>query len=610
MKILGELKRRNVYRAIIIYGVASWILVQIGDITARSIHAPDWAAGVLLVVLTIGYPFAIWFAWTYEMTPEGLKKTSNVPPDESINEKTAHKMDQYIMVMLVVVAGVATLEKFVPEPEGYADVVKSRQLAKEEAEPETPPEPAEPLPPIEENTIAVLPFVNMSDDSSQDYFSDGMSEELLNVLVGVDGLQVASRTSSFAFKDHDQSVSEIAEKLRVANVLEGSVRKSGNRLRVTAQLIDGSNDQHLWSQNYDREMDDIFLVQDEIANAIVLALKNEMGVGLSSVTVQSATSSLDAYDLYLQARELFIAREKLPTSWALLEKATGLDPEFARAWEALAAVHSVANSWFPGDGIDHTSLAMAAAHRALELDPGLSMPHAVIGLQYVESDEGYAGAIERLDQAIENDPKNATIWLWRGITLKDMGYLERAEADLRQCLAVDPGYLNCQQFLAETLLGQGRVEEAISYLDRTIEANFHSVDDAFVSYYVYTGQRNMALMLASLAIRNPFAPVKDWIEAIENPDEDQSGRIASFNKWGEAHNLTVCEMFAVSVALRMSECFPAVDNRRLMWQPDTIWYRNTPEFKEFVNTHLMAYWTENGFPLQCRSLADGDFECD
>ena len=612
MKILGELKRRNVYRAIILYGVASWILVQVGNIAGRTIGAPDWAPAVLLVVLTIGYPFAIWAAWTFEWTGSGFKRTKDVDPADSISEKTARKMDQYIMVALVVVAGVATLEKFVPEPEGYAEAKEARQQARiearKEAEPE--PEPDKPLAPIEPHSIAVLPFVNMSDDPSQEYFSDGISEELLNALVRVEGLKVASRTSSFNFKGHEESISSIAQQLRVANVLEGSVRRSGDRLRVTAQLIDGSNDAHLWSENFDRTMDDVFAVQDEIANAIVLALKNELGVGLSSVTVQSATSNLDAYDLYLRGRELFIARENLPTSWELLERATELDPEFARAWETLAAVHSVATSWFPGDGIDHDALAMAAAYKALELEPNLSMPHAVLGMKYVDKEEGYLGAMRRLDQALENDAKNATAWLWRGITHGDMGYLKRAEDDFRQCLEVDSGYLNCQQYLASTLLSQGRVEEALHWLAPTIEANFHSTTDSFVPYYVLTGQREKALLLAALAIRNPFAPVKDWVEAIENPEENHALRITRFNRWGEDHNLTVCEMDAVAAALRAGECFTTIDNRRLIWQTDTAWYRNTPEFQAFVSEYLMAYWQEHGFPSQCRPLDGGDFVCD
>jgi tetratricopeptide (TPR) repeat protein len=238
------------------------------------------------------------------------------------------------------------------------------------------------------------------------------------------------------------------------------------------------------------------------------------------------------------------------------------------------------------------------------------MAHAVIGMKHQVTGEGYAGAIRNLDKAIDNDPNNATAWLWRGITLKDMGYLGRALDDFEQCLVVDPGYLNCQQYRAETLLGMGEIERAISAFEKTLEANFHSTDDAFVSYYVHTGQRNMALTVAALALRKEFAPIKDWIEAIENPDEDHSSRVARFNQWGASHNMDVCDMDAVAIALQQDHCFPTVVNARLMWQPDTAWYRQTQPFSDFIEEHLLGYWQEHGFPPQCRQIDNGRIECD
>ena len=384
----------------------------------------------------------------------------------------------------------------------------------------------------------------------------------------------------------------------------------GERLRVTAQLIDTSDDRHLWSDTYDRDINDIFQVQDEIANAIVSALTTELGVGLQAVNVESATSNLDAYDLYLKARELFIARENLPTSWTLLEQAVHLDPQFARAWEALAAVRSVAISWFPGDGVDHDSLALAAAHRALEIDPDLSMAYAVIGMKHEITGEGYSGAIRNLDKAIENDSKNATAWLWRGITFNDMGYIEQALADFDQCLSIDAGYIICKQYRALSLLALGRIEDAVTQYEATIEDNFHSTDGAFVPYYVHSGQREMALAVAALALRKQFAPIKHWIEAIENPNEDHSARVDRFNQWGETYNMSICDMDYVAIALKQEQCYSSIVNAGLIWQPDTAAYRKTPAFKDFVNTHLMEYWQENGFPSQCRDVGEGDFACD
>lgn len=600
MKFLGEMKNRNVFRIGMAYIVTAWVSVQIGEIIAQIYQAPSWVMGVYITLLALGFPVALYLSWTFALTTEGFRKESDVARIASLTRKPGHKLDYVTMALLAVVAGMVTMDRYMPGPLVSVATVETAQPA---AEPE--PEPV-----IDENSIAVLPFVNMSADTNQDYFSDGLSEELLNVLTQVEGLNVASRTSSFAYKNDSRNIRKIARTLRVANILEGSVRKVGDRLRITAQLIDTSNDRHLWSDSYDRNMNDIFQIQDEIANAIVSALTTELGVGLQAVSVDSATSNLDAYDLYLKARELFIARENLPTSWQLLEQATHMDSQFARAWEALAAVHSVATSWFPGDGINHEALALAAAHRALEIDPELSMAYAVIGMKHQTTGEGYAGAIKNLDIAIEKDPKNATAWLWRGITLNDMGYIDKGLSDFEQCLEIDAGYLLCSHYKASGLLALGKIELAIQQFEATIETNFHGLDGNFVSYYVHSGQRNMALLVAALARRIHYAPVKDWIEAIENPDQDHSFRVERFNQWGAAHNIDVCDMSSVAIALRQDDCFPTIKNAGLMWQTDTAYFRKTPAFKDFVNTHLMDFWKENGFPAQCQSLDDGDFNCD
>ena len=598
MNILGQMKQRNVFRVGMVYIIIAWVLIQLADITVRSYDAPTWLLTIVIILIVAGLPVALYLSWTYEWAGNGFRKVMDVPPGESIAAETAKKLDFVIIGLLGAVVAVVILDKFMPDapevPKPSMEVV---------AEPE-------PDPVILENSIAVLPFVNMSAEENQDYFSDGMSEELLNVLTKVEGLNVASRTSSFAFKGHTGSVQKVARQLRVANILEGSVRKAGNRLRITAQLIDGDTDVHLWSDTYDRDMTDVFQVQDEIANAIVSALTAELGVGLQAVNVKSATTNLDAYDLYLQAREMFIARVNLPTSWSMLERATVLDPSFAKAWETLAAVHSVATSWSPGDGIDHDSLALAAARRALELSPNLSMPHAVIAMKHAVTGEGFPGAIRSLDQAISNDPKNATALLWRGITWFNMGYFDRAIEDFDACLGVDPGYLNCQQYRAMTLMTNGQVAEGIRAFEATLDDNFHSTTGVFVPYYVATGQKPLAYAVASLAMRDQFAPISQWIEAIEDPEGDHSSRVARFNEWGESHNRDICDMDFVAVSMHQAQCMNRDVNEELKWAPDAAWFRQTPEFKDYVKAHLLAYWQEHGFPSQCRDLGEGDFECD
>jgi len=602
MKILGEMKRRNVFRIGMVYIVASWVMIQMGNIVAKNFGAPDWVMGVVVTFVISGFPVALFLAWTFALTRDGLRKESDLLTHPNLVRTSGDKLDYITMALLAAVVGMVALDRYMPMPEGYQKPARVVQQA--------PPEPEEDVV-IADNSIAVLPFVNMSAEPDQDYFSDGLSEELLNVLTHVDGLVVASRTSSFAFKNDSRNVRQIARALRVANILEGSVRKVGDRIRITAQLIDTANDRHLWSDSYDRNMDDIFQIQDEIANAIVSALTTELGLGLGSVSVDNATSNLDAYDLYLKGRELFLARENLPTSWALLEQATSMDPQFARAWDTLAAVHSVATSWDRGDEIDHDALSLAAARRALEIDPDLSMAYAVIGMKFLRTGEGYAGAIKNLDIAIENDPKNATAWLWRGITLRNMGYFEKSVADFERCLDIDSGYLLCSQYLASGLLYSGQIEAAVRQFEKTIEYNFHALDDQFVSYYVRTGQRNMAFLIGALDVQEyKYIPVKVWIEAIESPLADHTEKAARFNQWAEAYNIDVCDLDTIAVALRQDECFSDVENAGMIWHPDAAYYRKTPAFKEYVNTHLRDYWEQNGPPPQCRQLDDGDYECD
>jgi len=619
VSFLGQLKSRNVFRLGMLYIVACWVAIQVLDVALQPFAPPEWVLKFVVFLCMAGFPFALWLSWTFALTPDGLRLEKHVDRSRLDAGTLGQKMDYLVIALLAAVVGLEVLERVMPVQATRETPETTREAAAVGA-PEADPATAAPAPapepllgPVEvlPNSVAVLPFDNLSADPEQAYFSDGLADELLNALTRVDGLQVASRTSSFAFRGDDRGVQQIARALRVAHVLQGSVRKAGDRLRVTAQLIDPEEDVNLWSDSYDRNLDDIFLVQEEIANAIVAALRAELGDGIQSVNMASGTANVDAYDLYLRGRELFIAREDLPTAWTLLNQATHLDPSFARAWETLAATHSVARSWLPEDELDHDALALAAARRALELDPDLSMPHAVIAMKHERTGEGYAGAIASLDTAVENDPRNATAHLWRGIKLEEMGYYDHALEDFEACLSIDPAYLNCQQWRAEALLGLGRVQEAIAQFEATLAHNFHSASDAFVSYYVRTGQRPMALAVAALSLRRQFAPVGDWIAAVENPEGNHGAAVARFEEWGRSRNLGLCDMGMVTVALRQDQCFTSeAANARLIWHPDAAWFRQTEAFDAWVREHVWDFWQEWGLPEQCRPVGEEDFTCD
>jgi TolB-like protein len=252
--LFSELKRRNVIRVGLAYIIAAWLLLQVADVVLNNIVAPDWVFQAILLVVVLGFALALIFAWAYELTPEGLKKEKDVDRSESITHVTGRKLDFAIIGVLVLALGYFAYDKFaVSDSDDAASVAQSDEITETD---------------IPELSIAVLPFVNMSSDPEQEFFSDGISEELLNMLAKFPGLRVAARTSSFQFKGQNQDISKIADTLNVAHVLEGSVRKAGTTLRITAQLIRADTGYHLWSDTYDRELDDIFAVQDEIAGAI------------------------------------------------------------------------------------------------------------------------------------------------------------------------------------------------------------------------------------------------------------------------------------------------------------------------------------------------------
>jgi tetratricopeptide (TPR) repeat protein len=318
--------------------------------------------------------------------------------------------------------------------------------------------------------------------------------------------------------------------------------------------------------------------------------------------------------MYLTAREFFIAREQLPESIRLFQKAVELDPNFARAWAGLGAVEAVADEWIFGDGIDHAPLAKAAADKALLLNPDLSMALAVLGSVASDTEYDQIASLDYFAAAIEKDPKNTTAWLWQGIRHKKSGFIDEAMVSLRQCLAIDPGYQNCRQHLAEAYLIKGEVETAVDLCNETLEHIFHSVSDSFVSTYVRTGQRYLALHIADARLGSAGAPVIEWIRAIENPDADNSSGLARLKDW--ARQTSSGEKLSSASAMFLS--FRAYDELAenpneatyALWHPDGDEFRRMPQFKTVIRSMgILEYWQARGFPPQCKPVGDDDFEC-
>lgn len=292
MSFFEELKRRNVIRVAIAYGVAAWFLLQLADLVLENIAAPDWVMQTLMLVMVIGFPLAIIFAWAFERTPEGIKREKDVDRSQSITRQTGRKLDRAIIGILTILVAYLLIDKLILERHPITPADSTETVATET----TAPEESGP-------SVAVLPFVNMSGDQENEYFSDGLTETLLHMLAQLPELRVAARTSSFAFKGKDTGIAEIANTLGVAHILEGSVQKSGERVRITAQLIRAEDGFHVWSQNYTRPLNDIFAIQDEIATDVADALDSSLLGGATQTLRGVETRNLTAYESYLKGLE-------------------------------------------------------------------------------------------------------------------------------------------------------------------------------------------------------------------------------------------------------------------------------------------------------------------
>lgn len=464
MTVIQELKRRNVFRIGIAYAVLSWLVLQVTDVVVPILALPDWVARLVLFLLIIGFPFALFFAWAYELTPDGLKREKDVDRSQSITRQTGRKLDRAIIGILVITVALLLYERFAGR--APADATTPPQAITESLD--SVPVDAQRDESGGEQSVAVLPFVNMSDDEQNEYFSDGISEELLNVLVRIEGLRVPSRTSSFTFKDSTLRVSEIGRELGVDNVLEGSVRKAGNRIRVTAQLIDVQTDTHLWSETYTRELTDIFAVQDEIAHAIVSALEVTLSGQEERALDQRPTDSIEAYNQYLYGRHWWNQRipGRMGEAIEPLRKAVELDPAFVQAWAALADVYLLLPEYQEGTVAENIPLALEASQRALAIDPDSAQ--ALTTSAYIKAMHHYQWeeAETEFRRAIDLNPSYRTAHQWYAEMLAVLRRTDEAMAQLELAAEVDPLAAIIPHIKGWVLVWAGRVEEAQQhYLD-------------------------------------------------------------------------------------------------------------------------------------------------
>jgi adenylate cyclase len=621
-KLISELRRRNVIRMAGLYLVGAWLILQVAETLLPIFHTPDWVLQAMVVLLALGFVPAVVFSWLFELTPEGIKRDAEVTPEQSIASTTGRRMDRLIFAGVLALIAVIAADRYWPRsPTAEGEAASMLAANGSTTRAPAPAAAGNKVAPVvpDPNSIAVLPFVNMSADKENEYFSDGISEELLNALVRVDGLQVASRTSSFAYKGREMSSQAIAGELHVSHLLEGSVRKQGDKVRITAQLIDAVNDRHLWSETYDRDLTDIFAIQSEIANAIATALRGELGAAAATpVQVKAVTDNLPAYELYLKARELFIARSDLRESIRLYEKVVKMDPKFARGWEDLAAVYSIVQGWGIRDR-DYMALVDATAKRALELDSTLSMPWAALSMAEMRKRPvKWETAIDLANRSVEANPNNTTALLWRSVSWVYLGYFDKAIADQRRCLELDPAYQNCLRWLSQSLVSAGNLEEAMTAFEQGVANGFvENRASSFVPILIQRGDLLSARLLLKV-LGTPPELSKSFVEALQHPgsahpeaqkviDRLAANADSTFNSQiGNA--LAYVWLGEFDLAGNFDDPLNDAVDPWILGPPG---WRNSAGFKHKLETWgVVDYWRKHGFPLQCHAVGETDFTCD
>jgi TolB-like protein/Flp pilus assembly protein TadD len=500
-----ELKRRKVFTVGVAYLVLAWIVIQVTTIAVPAFNMPEWMNTVIFFLALIGFPFAIFFAWAFKIKPNGINKESPIPTKGSITSYTGRKR-VFVTLGLVVLLAVsysiynadlgAKPAKVITAKEPTVHSQRTNDVIQQ-----TPP-----------SSIAVLPFVNMSSDKEQEYFSDGISEEILNVLVKIPKLHVTSRSSSFFYKGRDIKTSEVAQDLGVNNVLAGSVRKSGNRVRITAQLIEAGTDKNLWSETYDKELtaNNIFIIQDEISGAIVDALKLTLKTEQTKV-VGTTTSNMEAYDALLQGRFEYQKRgqgdhKSITNAIELFQTAILLDSNYADAYAELGRALTANNDYGVSTNYERqVKLARLVINKALTLDPNNYLAILTSGIIKFHYDADFESAETDFLRAIELSPNNDVAYNFYGDYLRTMYRLDDAiEVEHRAALLAPKSLVSAMEY-GFTLIMGGRVEEGFNFLQTELVKSPEApvLKWVLADEYVKFGRTEEALTLYKQLYQSP-----------------------------------------------------------------------------------------------------------
>jgi TolB-like protein len=603
MAFFAELKRRRVGKVAIAYGAIAWGVTEASSVVFPALHVPEWAMTFVVVFLLVGFPISMVLAWVFDVGPQGIQRTAPLP------QAPAAQVKLRLAYSVAVLACMAAL--------GY--VLYERGLGRAHA--------GEPR-----RSIAVMPFTNLSGDPSKEYFSDGMSEELLNLLARVPGLQVAARTSSFAYKGREVDVREIGRDLGVETVLEGSVRQAGDQVRITAQLIDTQSGFHLWSETYDRRLADIFQVQDEIARTIVDRLRIELAPADQQVAQrqQVPTQNVEAYQLYLQGRAVWKLRgeENLRHAIEFYQSAIARDPGFARAHAALASAYVVMPGYTKEKDDQEKFLALAegSARQALAIDPNIGEAHAV--LAQINADRGdLLDAESGFFFAISLEPNEPTPHQWYSILLMKVGRIDAALAQAMRAQELDPTSPILAFNLANAHLVKGDNDEALRYSKLAAELGLGRRSQSVETIVALRhGQWDEARRLIS---QDPDLPPElssksaEFVAALADPAKRPAmiARLKALDpKIATQSQLIGSYLHLGETDLAYRIMFEALDKDPLVWTWDwdlsQAWtlegaaMRRDPRLGELAERiGMLDYWTQYGFPDGCRASKDATIIC-
>ncbi len=439
-----ELKRRNVVRVGIAYVLIAWLIAQVAELALDSFEAPGWVIKTVLLLLALGVPVALFFAWAFEITPEGLKKEKDVDRSQSVTHDTGRKLNSVIIGVLILAVGLLLADKFLMQPEVATDTSVAVPVARA----------------AETNSIAVLPFVDMSPNKDQEYFTDGLTENLLHALAQISELKVAGRTSSFAFKGKNTDLRDIGQQLNVGSILEGSVQKAGGKIRITTQLINTEDGYHLWSKTFDRDLEDIFSVQDEIAGAVASALKKSL---LGDREWSISTSNFEAYNAYLLG--LSYLNKATPGDWdraiEQFQSALQIDANMALAWAGLSRAYSQKTGYSTNFEAGFAK-AREAALKAIELDPNLADGYLALSNVQTSHDWDWDGAQASLNRATELRPSDPDIVVGMAQLKWIRGEEKIATDHIEEALSQDPLNVTLLRSYVSALTRMGRTDESLA----------------------------------------------------------------------------------------------------------------------------------------------------